>query len=717
MDELNLQYAEKNIGLHSKHLIKRTLVSRTEDVVRRFRWKLWHVRNPSQKDPKEKFGFKTTESPPVMAELERFEKDLWDLVKNVKFKPAGSNLMSKIREDLNEIRASSKVIVKGDKSRKMYKVDKESYVKEMNDKITSGYRKGDRNLVDAVNREAASIAKSFDLDDRIDALQEGESFITYKDHKPLFPARKEVRLLNPSKTNLGAISKHIIDKININLRQKTGLNQWKSTNDCLKWFKNIPNKRDFKFCKLDIEQFYPSISLNLLKESISWARNYVQISKEEEQIIMHCRKSFLFFKGDIYVKKENPDFSVEQGSLDSAEISELVGQFILFQMSKLIPKEQHGIYRDDSLMILKTTGRGCTKMGEKLEKLFREQFNLRITFEANLTVVNFLDVTMSLVDGTHRPYRKDDLIPLYIHKNSNHPPHVKKQMVKMIGRRISDLSSNEDIFNQSAPIYNQALRNSGFLSSIEFSKRNAETKTNRKRKVIYFHPPWSDQIETKIGKSFLNLLDKHFPRGTELHHFFSRQKVKVSYSNLPNVSRAIKGNNRRVLHPETTLQLRGCNCESARNGNGCVEEGEHCLSNNCVYLGKLSYEKPHHITGILTQFRKGYYGLTQNEFKSRHSGHQTTINLPKYKTATTLSRKVWELKEATPPINFILKFSIVKLAQSYTKESKTCLLCQTEKVMIAFADADRDHFSILNLRSELTGKCRHRRKFLLMNWS
>ena len=79
--------------------------------------------------------------------------------------------------------------------------------------------------------------------------------------------------------------------------------------------------------------------------------------------------------------------------------------------------------------------------------------------------------------------------------------------------------------------------------------------------------------------------------------------------------------------------------------------------------------------------------------------------------------KVWELKEATPPINFILKFSIVKLAQSYTKESKTCLLCQTEKVMIAFADADRDRFSILNLRSELTGKCRHRRKFLLMNWS
>ena len=44
----------------------------------------------------------------------------------------------------------------------------------------------------------------------------------------------------------------------------------------------------------NIEQFYPSIGLNLLKECISWARDYVQISKEEEQIIMHCRKSLLW---------------------------------------------------------------------------------------------------------------------------------------------------------------------------------------------------------------------------------------------------------------------------------------------------------------------------------------------------------------------------------------------------------------------------------------
>ena len=169
-------------------------------------------------------------------------------------------------------------------------------------------------------------------------------------------------------------------------------------------------------------------------------------------------------------------------------------------------------------------------------------------------------------------------------------------MVKMIGRRISDLSSNEQIFDQAAPIYNQALRNSGFLESIQFSKRNGEQRRHRRRNVIFYHPPWSDQIETKIGKSFLFLLDKHFPRGSDLFNYFNRQKVKVSYSNLPNVSRAIKGINRKVLHPETSLQLKGCNCESARNGDGCVEEGGHCLSENCVYMAKLNYELPHPTT-------------------------------------------------------------------------------------------------------------------------
>ena len=107
MDELNLTYAEKNIGLHSEHLIKTTLISRSEQVLSRMRWKLWHIRNPTNNESKENFGFRTTDSPPVMDELIRFEEDVLNLMKNIKFKPASNQLNKNIKKDLNEIPSCS----------------------------------------------------------------------------------------------------------------------------------------------------------------------------------------------------------------------------------------------------------------------------------------------------------------------------------------------------------------------------------------------------------------------------------------------------------------------------------------------------------------------------------------------------------------------------------------------------------------------------------
>ena len=106
MEELNLGYAEKNIGLHSKDLIKTTLVSRTEDLISR-------ISHPSNKDRKETFGFRTTDSPPIMDELVPFEKDLINLIKNIKFKPAGNSSTNKIRSDLNAVKVCPNILVKG----------------------------------------------------------------------------------------------------------------------------------------------------------------------------------------------------------------------------------------------------------------------------------------------------------------------------------------------------------------------------------------------------------------------------------------------------------------------------------------------------------------------------------------------------------------------------------------------------------------------------
>ena len=104
---------------------------------------------------------------------------------------------------------------------------------QLEDIISTKYESCDRALVRSVNEEAADVARLYEIEDRVDALSEGEAFMQIKDHKEGFPQRIEYRLLNPSKSSIGALSKKFLDKINSNLRTKTGLNQWKSTNDVL----------------------------------------------------------------------------------------------------------------------------------------------------------------------------------------------------------------------------------------------------------------------------------------------------------------------------------------------------------------------------------------------------------------------------------------------------------------------------------------------------
>ena len=70
------------------------------------------------------------------------------------------------------------------------------------------------------------------------------------------------------------VSKKCLDKINKVIRSKTNLQQLKNASEVISWFKNIPNKNKYKFVKFDIIKFYPSITENLLKKFINFAKEY-----------------------------------------------------------------------------------------------------------------------------------------------------------------------------------------------------------------------------------------------------------------------------------------------------------------------------------------------------------------------------------------------------------------------------------------------------------
>ena len=85
--------------------------------------------------------------------------------------------------------------------------------------------------------------------------------------------------------------------------------------------------------------------------------------------------------------------------------------------------------------------------------------DLEITAESNLKIVNYLDVTSNLKDGTFRPYHKSDVQIQYIHTESNHPPppNIIKHIPASIETRLSNLSSTETIFKESTAHYENNL--------------------------------------------------------------------------------------------------------------------------------------------------------------------------------------------------------------------------------------------------------------------
>ena len=153
-----------------------------------------------------------------------------------------------------------------------------------------------------------------------------DSFITLKDHKPNFNNNPTCRLINPSKSEIGIVSKKIV--------ASTSLNQWKNSDSVIRWYKDIPDKPAHSFICFDIVDFYQSISEDLLTKALVFASKYDEITDQEKKIIIQAKKSLLFSKGTPWCKKaSNSLFDVTMGSFDGAETCELVGSYLLYDLS------------------------------------------------------------------------------------------------------------------------------------------------------------------------------------------------------------------------------------------------------------------------------------------------------------------------------------------------------------------------------------------------
>ena len=376
------------------------------------------------------------------------------------------------------------------------------------------------------------------------------------------------------------------------------------------------------------------------------------------------------------------------GSLDSAEVCELVGLFLLSQLEQLIPKANIGLYRDDGLAVLELAGPQIERLRKNVIKLFSKH-NLQITTQVNIKVTDFLDVIFNLQTGLHRPYRKETCNTTYVHKDSNHPKHIKKALPKMIGRRISDLSSNQEVFKSEVTLYNDALKAAGYNDELLYTEKVNSKKKTRKRTVIWFNPPWNDEVSTNVARKFLAMIDRHFPKGSVLGKHFNKNTVKISYSSMPNMARIISGHNKKMTGASKHMETKDCNCRTSP----CPLDGK-CKTTDLVYQSNVETE------GSIKQ----YIGLTSNTFKMRFTDHKSSFTHREQSHKTTLSSHIWKLKDRQTP--FTQHWSILSLAPSYSKKVRTCHLCLMEKKPISLADPTKT----LNKRNEIVAKCWHQDK-------
>ena len=160
--------------------------------------------------------------------------------------------------------------------------------------------------------EAKHIARKLELSDKIEILlsfqdrnlARNPAFITLKDYKENFNSKLPCRLINASKSELGKASKEKLEKINKIMVQHINVNQWKNSTSVVKWFTALENKTDCFFIKFNIREVYPSITEDILKTSLSFAKEYQNIPDKDIRIINHCRKSLLFNDNRPWKKKK-----------------------------------------------------------------------------------------------------------------------------------------------------------------------------------------------------------------------------------------------------------------------------------------------------------------------------------------------------------------------------------------------------------------------------
>ena len=105
--------------------------------------------------------------------------------------------------------------------------------------------------------------------------------------------------------------------------------------------------------------------------------------------------------------------------------------------------------------------------------------------------------------------------------------------------------------------YQKALKDADYSEELKYEPEEhhkVKRKRNRRRKIIWFNPPYSKNVATNIGKEFFDLIWIHFPKQHPFNRLFNKNTVKLSCSCTINMASIIKAHNTKILIKDDAKQ-------------------------------------------------------------------------------------------------------------------------------------------------------------------
>ena len=308
---------------------------------------------------------------------------------------------------------------------------------------------------------------------------------------------------------------------------------------------------------------------------------------------------------------------------------------------------------------------------------------------------------LNLDTGIHKPFTKSNNTILYVDANSNHPPSIQKDIPLSVQKRLSILSSNEQVFNEIVLQYQEALDKAGYKHKLIYeSQANIhKQKRNRSKQITWINPPFSQNVVTNVGAEILKAIKSSFPKDHPLYKIFNRNTIKISYRTMSSMQQVISRHNTKILNKNIKVKPKkkpDCNCQKANLP--CIAGGK-CVPGNVVYQGN--------VTRLDTGHVDTYTGLSEPSFKLRWGNHKASLTHESQRTDTCLSSHIWDLKDEKIP--YTLEFKQLTQAPGYNPITNQCRLCLSEKYFIMF----KPEGATINSRSEFFSSCRHKKGLLL----